>query len=58
MNYGQFIPALAFMTLGFVIAYAAMSYVNVSRKRRERQDTPLTRSSEAKRTNQGSIILK
>ncbi len=56
MNYEQFIPALAFMTLGFVLAFAIMSLVNVMRKRNVRQDTPMTHASEGKRSKQGSMF--
>ena len=58
MTTDQVIPALAFMTLGIVIAFAIFSFFNVMRRRRERQQTPLTQASELKRARQGSIIEK
>ncbi len=54
----QIIPALAFMTLGIVIVFAVMHFFSHMRKRRERERTPLTRSSENKRANEGSVIQK
>ncbi len=56
MTTDQVIPALAFMTLGIVIAFAIFQFFSVMRRRRERQNTPLTRASETKRVRQGSVI--
>jgi hypothetical protein len=56
INNEQIIPALAFMTLGIVLAFAIMQFVSIMRRRRERQNTPLTRASETKRARQGSVI--
>ncbi len=58
INNEQIIPALAFMTLGIVIAFAIIQFVSHMRKRRQREQTPLTRASEAKRERQGSVIQK
>jgi hypothetical protein len=58
MTTDQLIPALAFMTLGIVIAFAIFQFFSVMRRRRERQQTPLTRASETKRTREGSVIQK
>jgi len=52
----QIIPVLAFMTLGITIVIAIVQFFSVMRKRRQREQTPLTRSSEAKRTREGSVI--
>ncbi len=54
----QVIPALAFMTLGIVIAFAIFQFFSIMRRRRERQQTPLTQASELKRARQGSVIEK
>jgi hypothetical protein len=56
INNEQIIPALAFMTLGIVIAFAIFQFFSIMRKRRQRQQTPLTRASEEKRARQGSVI--
>ncbi len=56
INNDQIIPALAFMTLGIVIAVAIIQFFSIMRKRRQRQQTPLTRASEEKRARQGSVI--
>ena len=56
INNEQIIPALAFMTLGIVIAVAIVQLFSIMKKRRERQHTPLTRSSESKRKREGSVI--
>ena len=58
MTTDQLIPALAFMTLGIVIVFGIMQGFSIAKKRRERQDTPLTHASEVKRARQGSIIQK
>jgi hypothetical protein len=58
LNNDQIIPALAFMTFGIVIVYAIGHFFSAMRKRNERQQTPLTRSSEQKREREGSIIKK
>jgi hypothetical protein len=58
MTTDQLIPALAFMTLGIVIAFAIFQFFSVMRRRRERQQTPLTRASETKRAREGSVIQK
>jgi hypothetical protein len=54
----QIIPALAFMTLGIVLAFAIIQFFSIMRRRRERQNTPLTHASEVKRARQGSVIQK
>lgn len=56
INNDQIIPALAFMTLGIVLVIAIAQIISTMRKRREREQTPLTQSSEAKRDRRGSVI--
>ncbi len=58
LNTDQVIPALAFMTLGIVIVFAIMQFFSIMKRRRQRQQTPLTQASELKRSRQGSIIEK
>ena len=54
----QLIPALAFTTLGVAIIYAIVHFFWTSKRRGDRQQTPLTQASERKRANEGSIIRK
>ncbi len=56
INNDQIIPTLAFMTLGIVIVVAVVQYFTHMRKRNQREQTPLTRSSEEKRSREGSVI--
>jgi hypothetical protein len=58
INNDQIIPALAFMTLGIVLAFAIIQFYSIMKRRRERQRTPLTQASEHKRARQGSVIQK
>jgi hypothetical protein len=53
----QVIPALAFLTFGIVIVYAIVHFFSTTRKR-EGQQSPLTRASEQRRAREGSIIEK
>ncbi len=56
INNDQIIPTLAFMTLGIVIVIAIVQFFSIMRKRKQREQTALTRSSEEKRARHGSVI--
>lgn len=54
----QFIPTLALMTLGIVAVYAIVNFFRTKQRQGDRQQTPLTRTSENKRARDGSIVRK
>ena len=53
----QIIPALAFLTFGIAIVYAIVNFFSITRKR-EGEQSPLTRASEQRRAREGSVIEK
>ena len=58
MNSDQLIPTLLFTTLGLVLAVGIFQYVWTMRKKRERENTPLTQTSEDQRRSGDSVVNK
>lgn len=46
MNSEQLVPALMFMTLGAVLVFGVIQLIALMRKRRERENSELSRHSE------------